>query len=237
MYINGRKIDSDIEVIEYTMKSAEEVNEVQNISSVNYTYIDFDNYNPGTLELKCGFNADTYKELQDLIGNFTLSLSKATLKLDDLDINMDVAYSENRVENDAIENDLTDRWYEVVTYELIVISKYGDEIIFNNNMATSGSITLNSNRDTPCIIEITPTIDMIDIKIEGLSVDPIIINGLEMSKTIIVDGENRKVTLNGANAFSKTDMWQYPLLESGFNNIKFSRDKCNINIRYKPRWI
>ncbi|WP_143314190.1 phage tail family protein [Clostridium sp. HBUAS56017] len=238
MYINGIRIDPNIEEIERIINHADKVNEVDNTSKNLNPYSDTDSYNLGTIQLTLGFNAKTNSELQKLIGSLILSLSNSTLKFDDLDnMNFYTAYSEKKIVNDAMENDLTDGWYETISFNLTILSIYEEEIIHNTRNETSTAITLNSSCDTPCIIEVTPMIDMIDIRIEGLSIDPIIINGLELSKTIIVDGENRKVTLNGANVFSKTDMWQYPKLVPGVNDIKFSREKCNINIRYKPKYI
>ena len=39
------------------------------------------------------------------------------------------------------------------------------------------------------------------------------------------------------NKFGDTDMWSFPVLQPGINTIKLTESNCNINIKYKPRYI
>lgn len=114
---------------------------------------------------------------------------------------------------------------------------YKEEIIETINRVNSKIINASGNLETPVILEITPTNEISDITLEGLADDPIIIKKLKANKTVVVDGELQKVTVDGVNKYGDTDMWDFPRLIPGENNIQVSRNNCNITIRYKPRFI
>lgn len=125
-------------------------------------------------------------------------------------------------------------------YKLILEFKgeeKSQEIITNFNNTNSGSINLKSNKSTPCILEITPSIDIIDLIIEGVSEAPITIKNLKANKKFILDGEKFKATVDNINKFTDVDLWEFPGLAPGVNNLKFSRNNCNITIKYKPMWV
>lgn len=113
--------------------------------------------------------------------------------------------------------------------------KLDKEISINIDRITSKSIDILGNTKTPCILEITPVIDMINLKINGFSEDPLIIRNLKGNKKIIID--EGSVTQDGINKFADTDMWEFPFLVPGKNNITLSKDTCNITIKYNPRYI
>ncbi|WP_195948102.1 phage distal tail protein [Paraclostridium bifermentans] len=112
-----------------------------------------------------------------------------------------------------------------------------NEVIETINRITSKTVDAFGNYKVPIIMEITPVIDMIDLKITGLSEDPLIVKNLKGTKTIIIDGINGTVTQDGINKFNDTDMWEFPFLVPGKNNILLSKDTCNITIKYNPRYI
>ena len=105
------------------------------------------------------------------------------------------------------------------------------------NRIINKTINAIGNLTTPAIIEITPSVYISDIKLEGLADDPIIITNIDANKTVIIDGELQKVTVDGVNKYSDTDMWDFPRLIPGYNLIKVSRNNCDIKIKYKPRFI
>ena len=115
--------------------------------------------------------------------------------------------------------------------------EYKEQIIEEVNRVTSKTLNIIGNLITPAIVEVTPTTDLVDIRLEGLANDPIIIKNLTANKKIIIDGELQKVTVDGKNKFKDTDMWEFPRLNPGKNTIKISRSNCDISIKYKPRYI
>lgn len=112
-----------------------------------------------------------------------------------------------------------------------------NEVIETINRITSKTIDVTGNIKVPIKLEITPVIDMIDLKITGLSEDPLIVKNLKGNKTIIIDGIEGTVTQDGINKFEDTDMWEFPFLIPGKNNISVSKDTCNITIKYNPRFL
>lgn len=112
-----------------------------------------------------------------------------------------------------------------------------NEVIETINRVISKTIDVTGNIKVPIKLEITPVIDMIDLKITGLSEDPLIVKNLKVNKTIIIDGIEGTVTQDGINKFEDTDMWEFPFLVPGKNNITLSKDTCNITIKYNPRFI
>lgn len=112
-----------------------------------------------------------------------------------------------------------------------------NEVAQTINRVTSKTIDVTGNIKVPIKLEITPVIDMIDLKITGLSEDPLIVKNLKGNKTIIIDGIKGTVTQDGINKFEDTDMWEFPFLVPGKNTITLSKDTCNITIKYNPRFI
>lgn len=45
------------------------------------------------------------------------------------------------------------------------------------------------------------------------------------------------VTIDGANAFDKVNMWTFPVLKTGETALTFSNTKARVTIRYTPMWI
>lgn len=112
-----------------------------------------------------------------------------------------------------------------------------EEVIETINRIKNKAILGKGNTKVPCIVEITPIIDMIDLTITGLSEDPLIVKNLKGNKTVIIDGIKGTVTQDGINKFDDTDMWEFPFLIPGSNNITVNKDTCNITIKYNPRFI
>lgn len=113
---------------------------------------------------------------------------------------------------------------------------YKTEIIEALEHVSSKVINVPGNQDSPAIVEITPTIDMVDITVTGLG-DTFTVKNLTANKKVIVDGENGLVTTNDVNKYNDTEIWKFPELKPGANTITVSNANCIINIKYKPRWI
>jgi len=114
---------------------------------------------------------------------------------------------------------------------------YGDKITETANRLVSKIINIPGNQNTPAIVEITPSIDLIDLVITGLADDTITISNLTAGNKVIIDGEAGTILENGANKFTDFDGWEFPRLVPGANIITFSQVNCDINIKYKPRYI
>ncbi|MBS6509712.1 MAG: phage tail family protein [Paraclostridium bifermentans] len=112
-----------------------------------------------------------------------------------------------------------------------------NEITETFNKTTYKTIDVHGTSKIPIVMEITPSIDMTDLKINGVSDDPLVVKNLKANKKIIIDGIGGTVLQDGINKFEDTDMWEFPFLVPGKNNISASKDTCNITIKYNPRFI
>ncbi|HHD2745489.1 phage distal tail protein, partial [Clostridium perfringens] len=74
------------------------------------------------------------------------------------------------------------------------------------------------------------------ITISGFSED-IVIKKLKANKKIIINSLEGTVLEEGKNKFEDTDFWEFPFLVPKINIIKVNKDTCNINIKYKNRYI
>ena len=120
--------------------------------------------------------------------------------------------------------------------------KYKDYV--SVNVSESGTITAETNYETPCIIEITPLNDNTSLTITGVARDPVTgedesvtVKNLKKGKTVILDGESCTVTQEGANKYPDTDFWEFPSLLPGENEITLSNTLNTVKIKYRPRYI
>lgn len=109
--------------------------------------------------------------------------------------------------------------------------------ILNLNRVNQKTFNISGNYTVPAIVEITPSLDIIDLKLEGLANDPIIIRNLHANKKIILNGKEETILEEGKNKFSDTDFWEFPFLTPGTNSITLSKNSCNVVIKYEPRYL
>ena len=102
---------------------------------------------------------------------------------------------------------------------------------------TSASFYKVGTRDAPCVVEIYAKSTLTNYTIAGLGDDDIIIESLTAGKTVVIDAKTGLVTIDGANAFDKVNMWTFPVLKTGETALKFSDTKARVTIRYTPMWI
>lgn len=183
-----------------------------------------------SLSLKLLFQGSSRNDVNNKINSFMPQISECDIKFKNLEHYYHCYYESSNREETKI-----DEWLFVninfICYE------YDEEKTFNFNGLEEFTINNIGTDITPAILEITPNINLANITIEGLADDPIIIKNLNVNKKIILDGELQKITVDGINKFSDTEMWDFPKLNPGINLIKVNRNTCNIKIKYKPRFI
>lgn len=182
-----------------------------------------------SIECKFTFEANSENEFTFKFSEFSKDIAKCILKFDNINM-LYKSYIQDVKEPIRISLynwEFTCKW---IGY------KFTNEITVNMNREKTKTINIEGNIKTPCILEIIPTIEMIDLTINGVANDPIIIKNLKQGKKIILNGEEGTVTECGINKFKDTDFWEFPFLLPGINNIKVDKDTCNINIKYKNRY-
>lgn len=123
--------------------------------------------------------------------------------------------------------------------------KYKDYVSVSANVTASKTITVEGNYPTPCIIEITPQVNVISsLTISGIArnkitgkLEDILIKNLTKGNKVVIDGENGTAIEGSSNKFADTEFWEFPSLLPGGNEITFSNTQSNITIKYKPRYI
>lgn len=110
-------------------------------------------------------------------------------------------------------------------------------IIFDDN-GTTFNIYNNGTAPTPCIVTIIPKVDFLKLVIEGLTETPITFTGLKANQTLVINGEERSVTVDGIDAFAEYDAWEFPKLQSGANKIVITNGiSAAIQIEYNTNYI
>ena len=182
------------------------------------------------LNLKLLFEGSTRNEVNNKISRFMAQVSECDIKFKNLEHYYHCYYESSNREESKI-----DEWLFVnlnfICYE------YAEEKKLNFNSLEEFTINNDGTDITPAILEITPNVNLADITLEGLADDPIIINNLTANKTVVLDGELQKVTVDGMNKYGDTDMWDFPRLNPGTNTITVNKNNCDIKIKYKPRYI
>ena len=181
------------------------------------------------IEIRILFKDDTrdkvYKNISDFMVNFR---NEVDIKFNNLSHN----YKCYLVDSSIDETDL-EEWL----YLNLRLQGYEYDNIISKEIKKTPIIVNKGNLKSPCIVEITPTIDMIDFTIEGLSDQPIIIKNLKKNSKIIIDGIVGTVKSGNENKFNDAELWEFPVLSPGANHITLSRNECSVIIKYYPRFM
>jgi phage-related protein len=124
--------------------------------------------------------------------------------------------------------------FEVLKVDMLVY-EHEDEQILELNQTDISTIYLESNHETPVILEILPTNHVASVTITGFGRD-IILKNLTAGVPVIIDGEKGIVTENEMNKWNDYDSWGFPELAPGENDIALSEDTLDITVRFSPRW-
>ena len=111
-----------------------------------------------------------------------------------------------------------------------------DDLSITFDGKTSTSFYKVGTRDTPCVVEVYAKSTLTNYTINGLGED-IVVESLAAGKTVVIDAKTGLVTIDGANAFDKVDLWEFPVLKAGETALTFSNTKARVTVRYTPMWI
>ena len=114
--------------------------------------------------------------------------------------------------------------------------KYKTQVNEVANRIDSKTINVSGNLETPAIVEITPSINIIDLVVTGVG-ESFTIKNLTAGQKVIVNGEDGTVLQGSTNKFLDYDGWDFPKLKPGSNRNNYSKSSCDITIKYKPRFI
>lgn len=185
-------------------------------------------YQDNILDLEFYIKASSYNAVYEIASNLIKELTECTIKFDDM-----------KNFNGSIVTHNLDKFIQKKKQILkvqLVGDCYDDEISITANRVLSKTLNISGNDISPAIVEITPSINLINLTVTGFT-DSFTIRNLTANQKVIVNGEDGIVTQNGVNKFLDWDGWEFPNINPGSNTITFSQSSCDITIKYKPRWI
>ena len=96
----------------------------------------------------------------------------------------------------------------------------------------------NGTAPAPCVVTIIPKVDFLKLVIKGLTETPITFTGLKTNQTLVIDAEERSVTVDGKDAFANYDAWEFPKLQPGANQITIENGtSATISVEYSANYI
>lgn len=116
---------------------------------------------------------------------------------------------------------------------------------FDHDGVTVSYANFESDYMSPAIVSIMPKAAIDTLTINGLARNPITmetvpitVNNLTANGTIIIHGERKTVLdTQGNNRFADTEMWEFPSLAPGVNQITTNTSSVHIRITSRPRFI
>ena len=96
----------------------------------------------------------------------------------------------------------------------------------------------NGTAPAPCKITVVPQVDIVILTITGVSKKPIRVSNLLVNDVLVIDGENRVITVNDEDAFSRYDGWEFPKLEPGENEITITNGAhIQLSVEFNARYL
>lgn len=184
-------------------------------------------YSYSKITLKYFVEGESEKETLLNISNLIKAHTSALLKFSDLNLKYNV-----KLESQTT-NQIKNQYYEL-TITLKGDFKLGQEKDFV--LKESKKIQCTSNVDTPAKLLISSDEDCTDLMI-GINDDVIKILSLKAGDTIVIDGIDYLVKLNDIVNVNVVDLWSFPILKSGNNDITINKEKITLKIEYTERFI
>ena len=105
--------------------------------------------------------------------------------------------------------------------------------------STSFDIKNDGTAAAPCRLSFTPINDVMSLTITGLSDEPITMTNIVRGSYVTIDGINKKIQIDGKDAYSQFNGWEFPRLNTGNNTITITaaKDMSLIELEFQPRYI
>lgn len=173
------------------------------------------------------------------VSNIISDCKSGEIELDNMDLILQGELKE-------AEKEFKKQWIYHLSLVFQAWDKMESEVTVTIDDASSKTVDVAGNLETPCIIELVPSGAITKYTIKGAARDPItgeaediVVNNLSAGKKVVIDGETCTVTEDGANKYDETEMWEFPTLLPGANALTFTSSSvpCDVTIKYKPRYI
>lgn len=179
------------------------------------------------LPVRILFEANTRDEVDKNISNFLSNTSDCTLIFRNLTNSYKCFYDSHDIEETGFDQ------YLFLNINFLYYEFSPEQEI---NFTGSVAVMNTGNIEAPVILELTSPSDFIDLVIEGLSLEPITINHIKANQTITINSNDGTIKQGTVNKFDDVDMWEFPKLLLGTNNIRLNRATVKAKLRYNALW-
>lgn len=179
------------------------------------------------ITLKYFVEGENEKDTLLNISNLIKAHIKTVLKFSDLNLKYNV-----KIESHTPKQ-IKDRFYEL---DIVLKSDFKldqDKAVTINE---SKSIKCTSNVDTPARITITSEGNYTGLVI-GINDDTINVPSIKAGDVLIIDGNDYIISYNGEDNLNVVDLWRFPVLKSGDNDISINKANISLKIEYTERFI
>ena len=214
------------------------------ISKIIQFYLSTSNYdnigaywNIGSLRAVKGIKSETYRALNTKFlfkGSSRLEILKNISRFieesKDCAFYRDNLYYEVEIA-DSVEPEILNPGAYILTISYNVLDVYEDE----KSITTTENTTININSPKPCYanLELSSTTDIISYTV-AINDTEIVVNNIKGNETVYIG--SGKVTAGRKSKINDVDIWEFPILKPGVNNIIVSRDDVSLKIKYNERW-
>jgi hypothetical protein len=176
-----------------------------------------------TILLEATTEAETESQFSALIR----SLMDCTLVFDGLSKRYDCHFK-----GKAEPKRLTARAW-LLEIDLLCHRTYLPEVIITANSVGLKSITSLGAMQSPCLITVTPTVDIAEFVIQGFDSE-IRIRDLAANKPHVIDGYLFRYLKDGVNDIGNYNDFEWPTLPVGTTELIFSHTTANVTVQYYP---
>lgn len=133
--------------------------------------------------------------------------------------------------SDSAEPEIVNMNTYILEVEFSVVDVYENE----KSVTTTKNTTININSPKSCYanLELNSTTDIISYTIT-INDTEIVVNNIKANETVYIG--SGKVLAGGKSKINDVDLFEFPILKPGVNNITVSRDDVSLKIKYNERW-
>ena len=194
-------------------------------------------WNTGSLKAIKGIKSETYRvlntkflfkgsnrlEILKNISKFIEESKECIFYRDNLYYEVEIA--------DSTEPEIVNMNTYLLEIEFSVVDVYENEKSITTN--TSKAITINSPKPCYANLEITASTGAINCTVT-INDTEIVVNNLKANETVYIG--SGKVVAGGKSKINDVDIWEFPILKPGLNNITVDRTDVNVTVKYNERW-
>lgn len=118
--------------------------------------------------------------------------------------------------------------------DLLCHKTFLPEVVVTANGVSHKIITSTGALPSPCLITVTPTVEISEFVIYGLGSSDIRIRNLAANQPHVVDGYLFRYLKDGVNDIANYNAFEWPVLPVGTIDVIFSHTTANVTIQYYP---